>query len=318
VGGSATIIILFAKNEPANLKSSRRASSSTGLSTWLGSGMVRVASGTSESPLNPARIFCRRNRPNGIRSRCSQALLAAQGANGVGKSERLHSIRLSPNSLLFAVLLGCAVVLAVLWTRGWEAGRCNVCVGNLHGIGALLRNYRAVHGTYPPLADECTADAPVVSWRVLILLLGQHLDVAYRLDEPWDSPHNRSVIADGCSRSFSCPSDFAAKDAGRTSYLAVVGEGTVWSEVRLGHIRDPEKETPQKIVVIEVPDSGIYWTEPGDISVDEAIALFRAENGLKNSRHRKGLHYLTADGTVHNFDEIGSTEEFGRLLRATE
>ena len=97
-----------------------------------------------------------------------------------------------------------------------------------------------------------------------------------------------------------------------------MGKGTVWSEVCSGHIRSPDKDAPQKILVIEVPHSDVYWTEPRDISADQAIILFRLENGLKSSRHKRGLHYLTADGTVHSFDEIGGVEEFASLVRATD
>ena len=69
--------------------------------------------------------------------------------------------------------------------------------------------------------------------------------------------------------------------------------------------------------MIEVPHSGVYWSEPRDISADEAVTLFRREHGLKNGRHRRGLHYLAADGTVHSFDEIGSVKEFAGLLRSS-
>lgn len=220
--------------------------------------------------------------------------------------------------MLFGTLLVCAAVLAILWQRAREESRTSACEGNLFCIGSLLRAYHAKHGTYPPSSGERATAAPVVSWRVMILLpTGPDLN-GYDLGQAWNSPQNEQIILGPNGKLFSCHGDPDARTAGRTTYLAIVGKGTVWSEVCLGHIRSPDKEVPQKIVVIEVPHSGVYWTEPRDISADEAIMLFRRENGLKDGRHRRGLHYLTADGSVHSFDEIGNVEEFANLIRAAE
>jgi hypothetical protein len=234
--------------------------------------------------------------------------------------ERRHSSRFPVRAVLVGVLFVCAIALAVSWQRAREECRSSTCVGQLYAIGYGLRYYHGAHGTYPPVSDADATAPTLVSWRVLILPGWSKEDFfnEYRIGEPWNSPHNRQFVDHPNSESFWCPSDSSAARTGKTSYLAVVGKGSIWSEVRLGHIRDLKKEAPQKIVVIEVPDSGIHWTEPRDISVDEAIALFRSHNGLKNTRHRKGLHYLTADGTVHSFGEIGSVEEFADLLRVTE
>jgi hypothetical protein len=204
------------------------------------------------------------------------------------------------------------------WQRGRAESRTTACEGKLFGIGSLVRTYHAIHATYPPSPDEPATAAPAVSWRVLILIPTDSRLEGYNLGQAWTSLHNEQFINAAYGAPFSCPSDSDARIAGRTSYLAVVGKGTVWSEVRLGHVRSPDREVPKKIVVIEVPHSGVYWTEPRDISVDEAIMLFRLENGLKNGRHRRGLHYLTAYGAVHSFDEIGSVEEFASLLRAAD
>lgn len=232
--------------------------------------------------------------------------------------EAPRSTHFPAGPILIGVLLVGALVLAFFWQRAREESRSSACEGNLFCIGSLLRAYHANHGTYPPSSDEHATAAPAVSWRVAILLpTGPDLD-AYDLAQAWSSAQNEQFIRAPYGKSFWCPNDSGNKGSGTTSYLAVVGKGTVWSEVRLGHIRSPDKEVPQKIVVIEVPHSGVYWTEPRDISADEAIMLFRLENGLKNGRHRRGLHYLTADGSVHTFDEIGNVEEFASLIRTAD
>jgi hypothetical protein len=213
-------------------------------------------------------------------------------------------------------VLGVAV-LVVLWQRARDECRATACFSHLYGIGNALRAYHAMHGAYPPSPEEQSATAPAVSWRVLILLSTGPDLAGYDPGQPWNSPHNEQFIPALVGDLFSCPSDSDPSAAGRTVYLAVVGDGTVWSEVRSGRIRSPEKEVPRKIVVIEVPHSGVDWTEPRDISAEDAVVLFRRENGFKDGRHRKGLHYLAADGSVHNFDEIDTVEAFASRLRAT-
>jgi hypothetical protein len=229
-----------------------------------------------------------------------------------------RSTRFPAGSIFFGTLLVCAAILVIPWQRAREQCRTSGCVSHLYGIGDALRVYHATHGTYPPSPDEPATGDPAVSWRVLIILPSNPDLNRYDLGQPWYSPHNEQFIRAAEGRLFSCPGDFATEGAGMASYLAVVGKGTVWCEVRLGHIRCPDKEVPKKIVAIEVPHSGVYWTEPRDISADEAIMLFRLENGLTNGRHRTGLHYLTAEGTVHTFNEIGSVEEFASLLRTDD
>ena len=229
-----------------------------------------------------------------------------------------RSTHLLVGPICIGVLLVCVTILTILWQRAREEARTSTCVSNLYGVGSALEYYHAVHCTYPPLSGGPSTADPAVSWRVAIVL-SMNPDVnGYNLGEAWNSPRNEQFIPTLYGKIFSCPSDSAGRITGRTSYLAVVGKGTVWSEVRLGHIRNPDKEVPQKIIVIEVPHSGIYWIEPRDISVDEAIRLFRLENGLKNGPHRSGLHYLTADGTVHSFNDIASVEEFASLLRSAD
>lgn len=218
--------------------------------------------------------------------------------------------------VILIMLMTCALGLAVFWQRAREECHTTACRGKLFEIGVLLQNYQAVHGTYPASSDEAKAGIPAVSWRVLALVPVDSRLGGYNLAEGWDSPQNERFISNPLGNAFYCPAASDAAAAGRTSYLAIVGEGSLWSEVRLGHIRSPDKDAPQKILVIEVPESDIAWTEPRDLSVEDAIALFRSEHGIKGGRHGRGLHYLAADGSVHSFAEVGSVEDFSRLLRA--
>src|SRR5439155_26925435 len=59
-----------------------------------------------------------------------------------------------------------------------------------------LHNYQGEHGRLPPAVVYGEDGTPLHSWRVLLLpYIGQEeLYSEFRLDEPWDSPHNLALL----------------------------------------------------------------------------------------------------------------------------
>jgi hypothetical protein len=106
------------------------------------------------------------------------------------------------------------------------------CETHLRQIGLALASYESSTGRFPPLYVADARGKPLYSWRVLLLpfVEEQHLYQQWRMDEPWDSPHNRSLpIPSG----FSCPVSDHQRQLSRspyTDYLAVVGPGMAWEE----------------------------------------------------------------------------------------
>ena len=75
-------------------------------------------------------------------------------------------------------------------------------VGNLKRIGLALHNYQAAEGQFPPAAITGKDGKPLLSWRVAILPYLEDYDgrsrddlfKAFHLEEPWDSPHNKTLL----------------------------------------------------------------------------------------------------------------------------
>ncbi len=75
-------------------------------------------------------------------------------------------------------------------------------VGNLKRIGLALHNYVSAEGHFPPAAITGKDGKPLLSWRVAILPYlvdydgrpRDNLFKAFRLDEPWDGPHNKALL----------------------------------------------------------------------------------------------------------------------------
>src|SRR5437016_5050491 len=97
-------------------------------------------------------------------------------------------------------LAALAVGLSVLglW-QGVERVRLAAAQGNASGqfcqLQLAIHNYHNVHGKLPgPIRDK--AGQPLLSWRVTILpfIEGDALHKEFHLDEPWDSPHNLTLL----------------------------------------------------------------------------------------------------------------------------
>lgn len=221
--------------------------------------------------------------------------------------------------VVLSAALGALICMRLNTVR--EAARRSQCRANLFQIGLALFNYRAEHGRYPP---PCVLDShgnPLHSWRVLIL---PHLGASQEFKEfdlslAWNAGSNRELIRRG--ERYACPSDPVATKAGFTSFVAVVGDNTMWRSLAEESVKDNTRETTEKIVVIEVPSSTILWTEPRDYTLDEVITHFSAfQNSDRHRRylgeghHPPGLHYLTETGRIGRINSIRDADELRRKI----
>ncbi len=157
------------------------------------------------------------------------------------------------------------------------------CGNYLRGIALGVANYHDVYGAFPPPYTVDASGKKLHSWRTLILPFIDHhiLYEQLRLDEPWDSPHNRFVenrywrVGDEYGELphnlYHCPSD-PEGDKGRpldASYFVVTGPGTAWQLNRKVGFADLADGAAKTIMVIEVAESGIHWMEPRDFRIDE-------------------------------------------------
>jgi hypothetical protein len=196
----------------------------------------------------------------------------------------------------------------------------SLCMGKIAAITQAISDCWVRNRAFPPAYVAGEDGRPMHSWRVLILpfLDEQILYDQYDFSEPWDSPKNLEVWKARRGREtapFACPADQESNENGRTSYVAVIGKNTLWPGTRgpdLNQLRD----AGDKILFIEIPHSDIRWTEPRDVTLEEALELFQREKGgLRDSRHPRGLHYVTFGGQRSSFSDIESVEQFAEMLQ---
>jgi len=119
----------------------------------------------------------------------------------------------------------------------------------------------------------------------------------FRLDEPWDSLHNRALLAE-MPREFGCPAGPAHRE-GRTGYRVIVGPendaysvNAAFEPTRGADIRNFTDGTSNTILVLET-NSFVPWTKPDDLHWSKGGTLPRLA-----SPHPDGAHALFADGAA--------------------
>jgi hypothetical protein len=164
---------------------------------------------------------------------------------------------------------------------------------NLSQIGLALWTSADAVGTFPPAATYSKDGKPLLSWRVHLLpYLGQEkLYKEFKLDEPWDSPHNKKLIA-RIPPQFSSPGRKPSAPGG-TFFQAVVGKGAAFEGKRGIRLDDFEDGWYNTLLVAEAAKD-VPWTKPEDLTFvpDGKLPKFGATG-------EDGFFALMADGSVH-------------------
>lgn len=170
-------------------------------------------------------------------------------------------------------------------------------MNNLKQIGIALHSYHDAHGSLPPQYTASKNGKKLLSWRVHILpyIEQQNLYQQFKLDEPWDSPHNKKLIAQIPSI-YRSPNSRA--EAGKTTYLVPVYKQDKVSSIFGGprgiKITEITDGTSVTIFTLEADDEqAVIWTRPDDLEIDPQQPL---KGLLKNNR--RGFSAGFADGSV--------------------
>jgi hypothetical protein len=210
-------------------------------------------------------------------------------------------------STLFVVMTLWAIVLSIavpFFYSASEAFRRLHCVANLKHVAMALQSYESTYGCFPPayVADE--SGKPMHSWRVLILPhLGENaVYQKYDFDEPWDGPNN-SKLHDIIMPYYHCRSERPDAKETDTSYVVVVGPGTMFPGERSVKLGDISDGTTCTLMVVEVANSGIHWMEPRDLQITKMAPTINPPTGQGiSSKHPGGVIAVSADDQVKFLD----------------
>jgi hypothetical protein len=157
-----------------------------------------------------------------------------------------------------------------------EAAYRNQSQGKMKQLGLALLNYESAYGRLPQRAICDKQGKPLLSWRVAMLpyLEEGQLYKEFHLDEAWDSPHNKPLIA---RIPDSLCNPHRPKD-GKTNYLVPVGSEFAFDSKTTANggrtIADITDGTSRTIAILEADeDRAVIWTKPEDLEINPANPL---------------------------------------------
>lgn len=211
--------------------------------------------------------------------------------------------------------VGAMAVAAVQRIKGKATD--SIAKTNLKQIGLALHNYSDITGGVLPIYAigakgqplKNQNDKPLLSWRVAILPLIEqdNLYKQFKLDEPWDSPHNKALIP-------LMPRIFAPESAGKPGYThlqMVVGPGALSHFGMRMPVSFPDG-TSNTIAVVEAANP-VIWTKPDDIILQQNQwpKDFRKRFG---GQRPGGFNALMWDGSVRTIRDSVSDQTLGIAL----
>ena len=131
-------------------------------------------------------------------------------------------------------------------------------------------------------------------------------------NEPWNGPQN-SKLSQTVLEFLHCPSDTGPITD--TSYVAVVGPGTIWpGTVQVGNSQITDG-TSNTLVLVEVTNSGINWMEPRDLDFANRSPGINPRSGLGvSSNHPAIVCVQFADGRTTTLNESITEQQLRALL----
>jgi prepilin-type processing-associated H-X9-DG protein len=173
-------------------------------------------------------------------------------------------------------------------------------VNNLKQIALAFHNFESSNGQFP--ADIRSKDGkPLLSWRVQILPFLEQAELfnSFRLDEPWDSPHNKPLL-ERMPGTFAVPGSPA--EPGMTFYRGFKGPGTIFEPnvpkgVRIATITDGTSNT---IAVVEAKVA-VPWTRPAEelpFDGDPKLKGMQALQSNLGGHFSGGFNAAFCDGSV--------------------
>jgi hypothetical protein len=204
-----------------------------------------------------------------------------------------------------------------------ESARRMQSQNNLKQLGLAMHNYHDVWKRFPA-SHTLTADGkPKLSWRVHMLpyIEQQQLYEQFHLDEPWDSEHNKTLIAK-IPPTYRSPTTRSGE--GMTTYLGAKGKNAAFVDpdatdkgkdqaagISLAAVVDGTSNT---IMIVEASDDkAVAWTKPGDFEPDPMEPL----KGLIGPSGQ-GFNACFCDGAVRMIKKSIDPKTLQRLFQRND
>jgi RNA polymerase sigma factor (sigma-70 family) len=191
-----------------------------------------------------------------------------------------------------------------------EAAARTVSANNLKQIGVAMHIYHETNKRLPLHAIYSKdGKTPLLSWRVAILPYIEELALykEFKLDEPWDSEHNKKLIAK--MPKIYQPAVQGKPGPGQTYYQVFTGPDTVFDGTKQLRLADIGDGTSNTLLAIEAKEP-VIWTKPADLTLPKEKNRMPSIGGLFKS----GTFALLCDGSVNFLPRDLTGEQFRALV----
>ncbi len=160
---------------------------------------------------------------------------------------------------------------------------------------------------FPPGTIVDPSGKPLLSWRVALLphIEGESLYRQFKLDEPWDSEHNKKLLR--CMLGIYGIRGLNPKGGPDTHFQVFLGDGTLFEKGMLVS-RDEIPDGCDKTIMVALAAKAVPWTKPEDpvFSPDGPMPELLFQNGVTD--------VLMCSGLIRELREDIATEELKALI----
>ena len=160
-------------------------------------------------------------------------------------------------------------------TSARTAARRMASLNNLKQMGLAIHNFHETYRQFP-VGESPNEQGPIhyrngkplLSWRVHLLpyIEQDPLYRQFKLDEPWNSPHNIKLL-DRIPPVYMNPNQPGLGN--KTTYLAPIGPGSIFGSNKRMAFRNVTDGTSNTIMFMQVgSDKAVPWTKPEDLKYD--------------------------------------------------
>jgi hypothetical protein len=188
-----------------------------------------------------------------------------------------------------------AVAQVAVLTQLKEAAQRTQSLQGLRQLGVAMHSYHEVYRHFPPPAIYSKDGKPLLSWRVALLpyVEQEQLFGQFHLDEPWDSEHNKKLLA-LMPKLYAAPPGREPKEPYHTYLQVFVGKEAAFKadpSARMS-FADFKDGTSNTLLIVEAGEP-VPWTKPADLAFDLEGPLPKLEGPFKD-----GFNAVFADGGV--------------------
>ena len=212
-----------------------------------------------------------------------------------------------------------------------EPARRMQCTNRMKQIVLAFQNYHDVYGSFPPTYTIDEDGKPLHSWRVLILPYIEQTELyeKIRLDEPWDSEHNRQFHAIAppdfrCPSSPRAPKDFQCPTCHQEhvsvlsgSFYSVI-DGDKSAFFGSQSKTSTEEERKETIFLVE-RRTPVNWMAPSrEITFEMACKGVNVDATGISSCHPEGANVAFGDGRIQFISNTIDVKALRKMLTLDE